>query len=245
VEIDLAQQGASYSAGHSKCPPASGLAAGLRRSVSAAEEHEVYPIRLRERLPGIRVPRPTDADVVLDLQPLIDQCHERPSAICNYQLNSIRRFRPKTPPGQTSPSQHDLLKVRKIGRLAAAPTVRIRPPCHNGQRRVALRPTRRRAGHELRSLLRRLVSPGRSDGADGAVARFVGRSPLAQDRAAGGSLAPHCLAIPASALLQEEQGVCSRIELARHEHSDFAATGPRCAQEHVAGRRKAGSESNA
>ncbi len=41
-------------------------------------EYEVYPIRLRERLPAVRVPlRPTDADVVLDLQPLIDQCHER------------------------------------------------------------------------------------------------------------------------------------------------------------------------
>ncbi len=41
-------------------------------------EYEVYPIRLRDRLPTIRVPlRPTDAGVVLDLQPLIDQCHER------------------------------------------------------------------------------------------------------------------------------------------------------------------------
>jgi hypothetical protein len=41
-------------------------------------EHDVYPIHLRERLPAIRVPlRTTDADVVLDLQPLADQCHER------------------------------------------------------------------------------------------------------------------------------------------------------------------------
>jgi hypothetical protein len=39
---------------------------------------EVYPIRLREGLPAIRIPlRPTDEDVLLDLQPLIDQCHER------------------------------------------------------------------------------------------------------------------------------------------------------------------------
>ena len=41
-------------------------------------EYEVYPIRLRERLPVIRLPlRSTDADVVLALQPLIDHCHER------------------------------------------------------------------------------------------------------------------------------------------------------------------------
>ncbi len=41
-------------------------------------EQEVYPIGLRQRLPSIRVPlRPTDADVVADLQPLVNQCHER------------------------------------------------------------------------------------------------------------------------------------------------------------------------
>jgi hypothetical protein len=41
-------------------------------------EQEVYPIRLREPLPAIRIPlRPSDADVVLDLQALIDACHER------------------------------------------------------------------------------------------------------------------------------------------------------------------------
>jgi hypothetical protein len=42
-----------------------------------------------ERLPAIRVPlRPTDADVVLDLQPLIDQCHERGRYhLLDYRLN--------------------------------------------------------------------------------------------------------------------------------------------------------------
>jgi hypothetical protein len=49
---------------------------------------EVYPIRLRERLPAIRIPlRPTDDDVLLDLQPLIDQCHERG----RYHLLDYRR----------------------------------------------------------------------------------------------------------------------------------------------------------
>lgn len=41
-------------------------------------EQEVYPVRLREHLPAVRVPlRPADADVVVDLQILVDQCHER------------------------------------------------------------------------------------------------------------------------------------------------------------------------
>ncbi|MEA3209951.1 MAG: hypothetical protein QOE70_3008 [Chthoniobacter sp.] len=38
---------------------------------------EVYRCPLRERLPAIRIPlRPTDQDLVLDLQPLIDRCYE-------------------------------------------------------------------------------------------------------------------------------------------------------------------------
>jgi hypothetical protein len=51
-------------------------------------EQEVYPIPLRDRLPAISVPlRPTDPDVILDLQPLIDQCHERGRYhLLNYQL---------------------------------------------------------------------------------------------------------------------------------------------------------------
>lgn len=37
---------------------------------------ELYPLPLRPRLPAIKIPlRPTDADVVLDLQALIDQCY--------------------------------------------------------------------------------------------------------------------------------------------------------------------------
>lgn len=41
------------------------------------EARELDPLPLRERLPGIRVPlRASDTDVVLELQPLIDQGHE-------------------------------------------------------------------------------------------------------------------------------------------------------------------------
>ena len=52
------------------------------------QEREVYPIGLREPLPAIRVPlRPSDADVILDLQTLINQCHERRHYhLLNYQL---------------------------------------------------------------------------------------------------------------------------------------------------------------
>lgn len=41
-------------------------------------ERELYTIDLRDRLPVISIPlRPTDADIPLELQPLIDHCHER------------------------------------------------------------------------------------------------------------------------------------------------------------------------
>lgn len=37
-------------------------------------QREIYPLTLQERLPAIRIPlRPNDRDVVLDLQPLVDQ----------------------------------------------------------------------------------------------------------------------------------------------------------------------------
>ena len=91
VEIDLVRQGTPVfpdvirnvlrrvGAGYGVC---------VFRAARPAE-HEVYPIPLRERLPAIRVPlRPTDADVVADLQPLIDQCHERGRYhLLNYRLD--------------------------------------------------------------------------------------------------------------------------------------------------------------
>ncbi len=91
VEIDLVRQGA---------PVFPDVIRNVLRGAGACygvcvfraarpAEHEVYPIRLRERLPAIRVPlRPTDADVVADLQPLIDQCHERGRYhLLNYRLD--------------------------------------------------------------------------------------------------------------------------------------------------------------
>jgi hypothetical protein len=90
VEIDLVRQGASVfpegvrtvlrhvSAGYGIC---------VFRAARPMS-YEVYPIGLRDRLPAIRVPlRPTDSDVVVDLQPLINQCHERGRYhLLNYRL---------------------------------------------------------------------------------------------------------------------------------------------------------------
>jgi hypothetical protein len=91
VEIDLVRQGASvFPQGIRNVLQEKTACYGV--CVFRTErpvEREVYPIRLRERLPAIRVPlRPTDADVVLDLQPLIDQCHERGRYhLLDYRLN--------------------------------------------------------------------------------------------------------------------------------------------------------------
>lgn len=80
VEIDLVRQGAPvFPASVRKLLATAGACYGVCVFRAArSEEQEVYPTRFRERLPTIRVPlRPTDADVPLDLQGLVDQCHER------------------------------------------------------------------------------------------------------------------------------------------------------------------------
>lgn len=80
VEIDLVRQGAPvFPAPVRKLLTAAAACYGICvfRAIRP-EEQEVYPTRFRERLPTIRVPlRSTDADVPLDLQALVNQCHER------------------------------------------------------------------------------------------------------------------------------------------------------------------------
>jgi hypothetical protein len=80
MEIDLVRQGTSI------FPPAVQDTLNWNHipyavcvfRATRSKENTVYPIRLRERLPVLAVPlRPTDADVPLDLQPLVDQCHEK------------------------------------------------------------------------------------------------------------------------------------------------------------------------
>lgn len=79
VEVDLIREGSSIFPDPvlRTIRQAAASAVCVFRAAQPAA-HEVYPIALRTRLPAIRVPlRESDADVVLNLQPLIDQCHER------------------------------------------------------------------------------------------------------------------------------------------------------------------------
>jgi hypothetical protein len=91
VEIDLVRKGAPvFPAPVRDVLQRAAAVYGISVSRAARPaENEVYPIRLREHLPAIRVPlRPADADAVLDLQPLIDQCHERGRYhLLNYRLD--------------------------------------------------------------------------------------------------------------------------------------------------------------
>jgi hypothetical protein len=91
VEIDLVRQGTPvFPEGIRKVLHRAGACYGVCVFRAARPvESEVYPIRLRDRLPVIRVPlRPADADVIVELQPLIDQCHERGRYhLLNYRLD--------------------------------------------------------------------------------------------------------------------------------------------------------------
>ena len=71
----------------------------------------MYPIKLLERLPRFRIPlRPTDADVALDMQLLIDQCYHngRYGTTLNYRI-------PPEPPltGDDAKWAEDLLQAGK------------------------------------------------------------------------------------------------------------------------------------
>jgi hypothetical protein len=80
VEIDLVREGSWVFSGRvrdalEKACATYGISV-FRAANPIADE--VYPIDLRKRLPAIRIPlRQTDPDVVLNLQPLINQCYER------------------------------------------------------------------------------------------------------------------------------------------------------------------------
>jgi hypothetical protein len=80
VEIDLVREGGCVFAPEI-CESAREQGAAYAVCVFRAikpQERECYFIGLRQPLPVVSIPlRATDADVVLELQPLIDQCHER------------------------------------------------------------------------------------------------------------------------------------------------------------------------
>jgi len=102
VEIDLVRQGFPvFPEGIRKVLQQAGAGYGI--CVFRAPrpfEREVYPIRLRDRLPAIRIPlRVADTDVVVDLQALIDQCHERGRYhLLNYRLD----LDPPLPPDEAA-----------------------------------------------------------------------------------------------------------------------------------------------
>jgi len=79
VEIDLVRGGRhSIQLEESLLPdtPGSFHYCCVNRSI-LPDRRELYPCPLRERLPAIRIPlRPTDPDIPLDLQPLIDRVYE-------------------------------------------------------------------------------------------------------------------------------------------------------------------------
>lgn len=81
VEIDLTRAGQNILRfSRELLPPARRtlyLASVWRSSGRSRDQHEVYPIALRERLPAIRIPlRREDRDAVLDLQELLDRAYE-------------------------------------------------------------------------------------------------------------------------------------------------------------------------
>jgi hypothetical protein len=92
VEVDLVRAGKStFSIAHHDIP------ANIRTPYQAVvrrgwqwSKAEDYPLRLREKLPAFRIPlRPTDRDIALDLQAIVDQCYAngRYSTI-DYQLDA-------------------------------------------------------------------------------------------------------------------------------------------------------------
>ncbi len=102
VEIDLVRQGASAfprAVRSVLAQKGAGYGVCVFRA-TAPMTRELYPIGLRERLPVIRVPlRSADADVVADLQALVDQCHERGRYhLLNYRLD----LDPPLPPDEVA-----------------------------------------------------------------------------------------------------------------------------------------------
>ncbi len=95
VEIDLTRAGKHRWLGRWKCfrqrnarPTWHASRAGWKPGVA-----ELYPLRLTEPLPALRIPlRQTDADVTLNLQSLIDQCYE------NGGYDTIDYRKPPVPP---------------------------------------------------------------------------------------------------------------------------------------------------
>lgn len=101
VEIDLVRAGGhAVAAPEHACHDDAGRPSPYMVCVQRAwirARFEVYPCPLQARLPCFRVPlRPTDADIPLDLQPLIDSIHVTGRySMMNYERALPRPFSPK------------------------------------------------------------------------------------------------------------------------------------------------------
>jgi hypothetical protein len=82
------------------------------RTVKDGRHQGVYPIRLRERLPGLPVPlRPDDADVILDLQAMLDLVYDRAA----YHLDTDYAKQSKPPLDADDAAWSDaLLREKKV-----------------------------------------------------------------------------------------------------------------------------------
>ncbi len=105
VEIDLIRQGE-----HVVLAPVEQLPESRRGTyVISVHRHDdpstirAYPVSLRERLPNISIPlRPTDRDVILQIQPLLDDCyHDARCDRMNYQQPPV----PPLPPADAAWSE--------------------------------------------------------------------------------------------------------------------------------------------
>lgn len=95
VEIDLTREGKFVLAIERRFLPQNCRTPYLIciRRVTRPDEAELYPIPLADPLPNIRIPlRPTDRDVVLQLQPLLNDCYRK------GRYSSIDYTKPLDPP---------------------------------------------------------------------------------------------------------------------------------------------------
>lgn len=119
VEIDLIRQGAWIMAvPRDRVPPnkLTEYRACIRRGRRFIEA-EYYPIPLRERLPGLRIPlRETDAEIKLDLQSLVERSYQRGRLGIGIDYNE-----PLEPPLNESDAAWVDELLRKAGRRGTKP----------------------------------------------------------------------------------------------------------------------------
>lgn len=111
VEIDLIRQGSFVAAipevlvpSHCRTPYIICVRRAIRRT-----EAELIRVPVQEPLPNVAVPlRPTDADIVIQLQPLFEDCYRR------GRYASVDYIRPLNPPfsGDDQVWVEQLLKER-------------------------------------------------------------------------------------------------------------------------------------